>query len=246
MRPDLDALYFDPMLPPQLPDGVNVKGIRWQGAVFDVSIGLDDTKITRRLSGTKDDSLEASICVLGGLSELRNYTLQGGQSIIVPTRRPDLVNKEHNMALCKQVASDAEWAPGNYPSALVDGSNSTSWQASTPRKASVIIDLGLVQNVSSIHLNWAATPALVLSLSGSHSLNDTFESISRCKRVQISAPYDLKEAEQVKVRTGNTTVVQLSSAKELRYLKLSLQGSYAQDGLGATVAEVQVFGQVDL
>jgi hypothetical protein len=43
------VFYLNPTLPPQLgPDGFIVKGMKWQGAVFDVQVALDNTTITRR------------------------------------------------------------------------------------------------------------------------------------------------------------------------------------------------------
>jgi len=44
-----DVFYLNPSLPPQLgPDGVIVKGMKWQGAVFDVQVALENTTITRQ------------------------------------------------------------------------------------------------------------------------------------------------------------------------------------------------------
>jgi hypothetical protein len=44
-----DAFYLDPSLPPQLgPEGVIVRGMKWQGAIFDVQIGIENTTVTRQ------------------------------------------------------------------------------------------------------------------------------------------------------------------------------------------------------
>jgi len=48
-RSRLDCFYLDPTLPPQLaPDGFTVRGMKWQGSVFDVTVGGKQTTITRR------------------------------------------------------------------------------------------------------------------------------------------------------------------------------------------------------
>jgi hypothetical protein len=49
-----DSFYLNPSLPPQLgPEGVLIHGMKWQGGVFDVQVGLDNTTITR-LPGSND------------------------------------------------------------------------------------------------------------------------------------------------------------------------------------------------
>lgn len=51
-RPRLDCFYLDPTLPPQLaPSGFTVKGMKWQGSVFDVTVAGDKTTVTRRAGG---------------------------------------------------------------------------------------------------------------------------------------------------------------------------------------------------
>ncbi|KAL1994699.1 hypothetical protein VTN49DRAFT_2169 [Thermomyces lanuginosus] len=46
MRRHHNYLYLDPILSPQIPQGVRIKGIKWQGASFDTSIQLNITTIT--------------------------------------------------------------------------------------------------------------------------------------------------------------------------------------------------------
>ena len=49
-----DSFYLNPSLPPQLgPEGITVRGMKWQGAVFDVQVGLENTIVTR-LPGSFD------------------------------------------------------------------------------------------------------------------------------------------------------------------------------------------------
>ncbi|KAH7175308.1 glycoside hydrolase family 65 protein [Dactylonectria macrodidyma] len=247
MRANIDAFYLDPMLPPQLPDGICIKGMKWQGAVFDVSIQLENTTVTRRPAKNKVTYAQkrVTVRVLGGNTKPKDYLMEIGDSIVVPTRRPDISHGQDDSALCKPVTSDSDWAPGNSPYAIVDGSYSTVWQPASPREASAIIDLGGSRAVFRIVINWAAVPPSTFSLSAKHTTEAAFEQLSAPQRVKISAPYDEAEARIIRIRHGNTTEVHLSEGSQIRFLKLTVEGSHAPDGLGATVAEVQIVTTAD-
>ncbi|KAH8906678.1 glycoside hydrolase family 65 protein [Coniochaeta sp. PMI_546] len=247
MRPDLDAFTLDPMLPPQLAGGVLIKGMKWQCAVFDVSIELESTTVVRR-ADQKDCAAarqEVAVRVLGGKQGQKTYQLAVGESVVVPTRRPDISSAPNDLALCKQVTSDDSWAPGNYPYAIVDGSNSTIWQPASPNASSSIIDLGLVRKISKVIIDWAAIPPAVFSLSGSLTQGADFAELLPSQAVKISAPYSVDDARLVRIRAGNTTEVLFSQPSQVRLLKLTIEGSHVTDGLGATVAEVHVIGLRD-
>ncbi|KAG5366786.1 Cell wall acid trehalase [Yarrowia sp. B02] len=47
-RPTQDTLFIDPALPPQLPEGYVVKGLKYQGEVYDINVTGTYTYITRR------------------------------------------------------------------------------------------------------------------------------------------------------------------------------------------------------
>ena len=240
MRPNLDAFTLDPTLPPQLADGVIVKGMKWQCAVFDVSIQLNITTITRRgdQRSCTGASKQANIRIRG-----KEYELAVEESLVVPTRRPDISSAREDLAMCKQVASNVPWAPGNYPFAIVDGSNSTIWQPATPGESSVDIDLGEVRKVARVVVDWAAVPPTNFSVSGSVDPGAVFEQLTGTETVVISAPYNAEGARHVRIGVGNMTEVALSEAVQLRFIRLIMQGSHAGDGLGATVAEVHVIGE---
>lgn len=239
MRPDADIFYLDPMLPPQLSDGIKIKGMKWQNATFDVVIEMNNTTITRRhtsSSGKKYVTLE----VLGGNSAAKEYQLGVGESIVVPTRRPDISHAQEDLALCRPVVSDTDWVAGNYPYAIVDGSNSTVWQPATSQKASVVIDMGKSRSISKVILNWGGVPPSNFSLSGGKESKSGFEELSRTRKVEISAPYDPQSAQIIQIREGNVTAVEFHKLVQFRYLRLTIEGSYTSNGLGATVAEVQI------
>ncbi|OIW27858.1 glycoside hydrolase family 65 protein [Coniochaeta ligniaria NRRL 30616] len=236
MRFDLDAFTLDPVLPPQLAEGVCVRGMKWQCAVFDVAIGMENTTVTRR-ADQKD-------CA-GARQVVTVRVLLVGESLVVPTRRPDISSSLNDLALCKHVTSDDNWAPGNYPYAIVDGSNSTIWQPASPDESSSVIDLSAARRISKVVIDWAAVPPAMFSLSGSREPGAEFEELSPSHPVEISAPFNAEEARQVRIRVGNTTEVVLSQPNQVRFLKLTMHGSHASDGLGATVAEVHVIGLGD-
>lgn len=58
--------------------------------------------------------------------------------------------------------------------------------------------------------------------------------------VDISVPYNPSNAEAVMIRVGNVTDVGLNSTVMIRFLTISICGSYSADGRGATLAEVAV------
>ncbi|UKZ78628.1 hypothetical protein TrVFT333_006374 [Trichoderma virens FT-333] len=199
MRPNINSFYLDPMLPPQLSDGIQIKGMKWQNATFDLAIEMHNTTITRRQTssvGKKHVILE----ILGGNPAIKEYRLSAGESIVIPTRRPDISHAQEDLALCRPVGSDTEWVAGNYPYAIVDGSNSTVWQPATPQKASVVIDIGKPRKISKVILNWGAVPPSTFSLSGCDEAKSGFKELFPTQKVEISAPYDAQRARIVRER----------------------------------------------
>lgn len=248
MRPNADAFYLDPTLPPQLANGVEIRGMKWQNASFDVVIEMNNTTITRRptLRASSSANKKVALQILGGNPGVKEYRLAEGESIVVPTRRPDIGRTPEDLALCRPVVSDAAWAAGNYPYAIVDGSNSTVWQPASPEKASAVIEVGKKQKaVSKVIINWGSIPPSSFSLLGSKEVGSGFKELLPTQKVEISAPYDPEKAHIIQIREGNVTVVELHKLAQVRFLKLVIEGSYASNGLGATVAEVQMVGVED-
>ncbi|KAH0489787.1 hypothetical protein TgHK011_001285 [Trichoderma gracile] len=242
MRPSVNTFYLDPMLPPQLSDGLEVKGMKWQNASFDVLIEMDNTTITRRRTSSREKK-HVTLEILGGNTGAKEYRLGEGESIVVPTRRPDISYSPRDLALCRSVVSDSEWIAGNYPFAVVDGSKSTAWQPATPDEASLIVDIGELQEVSKVLLFWGGVPPSQFSLSGGREPDSDFEKLTPVQTVEISAPYDAHDAAIVQIREGNVTAVEFRRPVQLRFLRLTMAGSYTRDGLGATVAEIQIMNE---
>jgi trehalose/maltose hydrolase-like predicted phosphorylase len=133
-----DRIHLDPMLPPQLSDGVTLKGLHWHGRTFDIEIGANTTKVTLR--GGSPFTLESSD---------GTRTVSGSASI--PTRRPDLAPTA-NLARCRPATASSEEA-GQYAEAAVDGSAATVWSP-TASQASLTVDLGKVTRISSAVTSW--------------------------------------------------------------------------------------------
>lgn len=240
MRFREDVFYIDPMLPPQIPDGVVIKGLKWHGASFDVSIQPENTTITRRELGLPHDQVAVPVRVGNGHIKKsdQDHMLRSGEVLVVSTRRPDLKfsGVKPNKALCKKVTADSgSWSFGRYPLSAVDGSNATVWQplnAKTP--TSMTVDLGGTRDVSRFIINWGASPAKNFTIYGDDII--LYEG-----KVKISAPYNRKTIHEVKIRQGNMTEVALLQLVEARQIRLVIQGTQGEEQyLGATVAEFVV------
>ncbi len=246
MRPRLDALFLDPMMVPQIPEGIRINGVKYQGAAFDIHIGLQNTTIKRRenkLEGEKARN-KATIRIGGKASNPGDYTLDVGASLVVPTRRPDLNGTaiEGNLAHCRPATSEQKWVPARLPLAAVDGSNATLWQPLSPEPASIIVDLGLGHSIRGAVINWGPSPPIAFSISGGLvAEGKRFTEFFETRTVSISEPYKLQEAKLVKIRQGNVTVVELGRSYNARYVNLTVEGTQGNDKtVGATVAEFAI------
>lgn len=239
MRLREDVFYLDPMLPPQIPDGVVIKGLKWQGASFDISIQPENTTVTRRNLGIPHDKIAVLVRVGDrNNDEGGNYMLKSGEVLTVSTRRPDLksFSAKPNKALCKPVtADDGSWSFGRYPLSAVDGSNATVWQPLKPdTPASITVKLGRKHDVSGFVINWGKSPAETFTI-----YNDEIRLYE--KKVKISSPYNRKTVHEVKLKQGNITEIVLPQPVEAQKITLMIQGTQGEEQhLGATVAEFAI------
>ncbi|ODQ66509.1 Six-hairpin glycosidase, partial [Nadsonia fulvescens var. elongata DSM 6958] len=165
VRPD--ALYLDPMMVPQMPQGYTIKGLKYQGSVFDINVGIENTTVLRRpdesFSSTPDNTEEDNnpvVVRIASRNEMAgDYSIQINQTISVPTFRSDFTfDIDGNIAQCLPVSSNNTWAPGKFPVAINDGDNSTYWQPLDSGLSSLVIDLGDAKNISSAYFLWGAAP----------------------------------------------------------------------------------------
>lgn len=238
-----DAFMLDPMLPPQMLDGVQLRGLRWQDAVFDVDIKANVTTITR-MAGGPDKPM---IVRIGGVNTpWREYKVQQEESIMVSTRRPDLeppVNTG-NQVQCAPITSTSAHTPGHGPIAAVDGSPATVWQPVNPQEpAELVVRMPQKPDVRGVFINWGNAPAIRFSVAIAQEDENETRTIYESGQVTISAPYlGPEDARQVKLRTGNSTKVWFEEAyPKVHSFKLVIEGTQGiNQGAGATVAELAV------
>lgn len=174
--------------------------------------------------------------------------LKVGESLVIPTRSTDGTLVSGNLAQCKTIANEADTSftsdtdklivPGQYALAAIDGSNATTWQPLTDATANMTVDLGSAQRVAKFHFNWNTNPAQSYVVYGGNSTDGMTTLVNG--KVDISVPYNPSNAQAVVVRVGNLTDVQLDKPVTAKYLTVSITGSYADDGRGATLAEFAV------
>ncbi|MFJ1745274.1 glycosyl hydrolase family 65 protein [Streptomyces sp. NPDC088116] len=133
-----DGVRLDPTLPPQLADGVNLRGLRWRGRTYDIAIGARETTVRLR-SG----------------EPFTVHTPDGDRTVrttlTLPTRRPDLTPTD-NAARCRPATATSE-DPGLYAPAAVDGSPATAWVPSDATSA-LTVDLGRTGPLTSVAPHW--------------------------------------------------------------------------------------------
>ncbi|UQA95324.1 discoidin domain-containing protein [Streptomyces halobius] len=138
-----DRVRLDPMLPPQLSDGVTLRGLRWQGRTYDIALGAHQTTV-RLTAGApmRIDSPEGEKIVSRGVPA------------VLKTRRPDL-NPTTNAARCRPAGATSE-EPGLYAAAAVDGNTTTAWVPDAAT-GTLTVDLGRTRQVGQITPHWNAT-----------------------------------------------------------------------------------------
>lgn len=134
-----DRIALDPSLPPQL-EQVRLRGLHWQGRVFDVTVGSEST--TLRL--TTGPAMPVDVAG-------QQRVVQSGQVLELPTRRPDRA-PGGDLARCRPVTASV--LDPSYPAeAAVDGSDATSWLVSGA-KATLTMDLGKADRLGVLATRW--------------------------------------------------------------------------------------------
>ncbi|KAI5798413.1 glycosyl hydrolase family 65 central catalytic domain-containing protein [Pyronema domesticum] len=245
-RPRLDAFYLDPSLPPQLEQGVIIKGMKHQGASFNVHVFPDNTTITRRemghmTHGEAKDAKPVTVRIGDRNPKAGDYHLAPGQSLVIPTRRPDLNGTDipGNKAECKPAFSLNPYVPGQYPIGAVDGSNHTQWRPFTAAPSELVVDLHEQTEFARISMNWAKWPPMKWSVLASND-SKAWEKVHHAESVVLSEPWKPEEALKVTMKTGNTTFVELGAKQTARYVKLVVEGDREGKGMGGTVAQFAV------
>ncbi|GAA4841087.1 glycoside hydrolase family 65 protein [Saccharopolyspora rosea] len=140
LRLRADGVALDPMLPPQLPDGVELTGLHWQGRTFDVRVDPQASTVALR-SGAP-----FAVHAPDG-----DHVVSQAAPLVLKTRRPDLVPTD-DLARCKAASATSE-EPGRFAEAAVDGSSTTAW-ALDGDTGSLTVDLGAPRSISHIDPKW--------------------------------------------------------------------------------------------
>ncbi|MGW8381069.1 glycosyl hydrolase family 65 protein [Streptomyces sp. ODS28] len=123
-------LKLDPMLPPELKEGVTLRGLHWQGRTYEVSLGAQATTV--RLTSGAPMTLD---------TPQGEQTVSEGAPAVLKTRRPDL-EKTSDLARCRSAEASSE-QPGQYARAATDGSAATAWLPDG-KKGALTVGLGRV------------------------------------------------------------------------------------------------------
>jgi hypothetical protein len=133
---------LDPSLSPQL-SGVTLTNLQWQGRTFTVALGLQSTKVTLTAGSAMPVQTPSG-----------TVTVAPGQTVTLPTRRPDL-SRTSDLARCQQVTASS-FVPGDEPVAAIDGSPATPWVAASAQ-ATLTVQLAKRTNVSSVTVDRGGT-----------------------------------------------------------------------------------------
>lgn len=150
------GVRLDPMLPPQLHEGVTLTGLRFRGRTYDIAIGPRTTRV-RLTSGAP-----FTVDTPSGPRTLST-------TLTLPTRRPDLTPTA-DASRCRPATATSE-TPGLYAAAAVDGSTATAWSPDGAT-GTLTVDLGRTGAVTGIAAEWTdvrpASHRLETSADGQH------------------------------------------------------------------------------
>ncbi|MDX6323904.1 MAG: hypothetical protein QOK15_258, partial [Nocardioidaceae bacterium] len=137
-----NAVHLDPMLPPQLPGGVHLKGLQWQGRTLDVTVDPGTTTVTLR-SG-KPMTVE---------SPSGNHQVSVGSPLRLPTRTAGPTAAD--VVRCQPATANAA-DPSAPAEAAVDGSPATAWWSGTDPAidTSLTVSLPSARTVSRATVTW--------------------------------------------------------------------------------------------
>ncbi|WP_326672178.1 discoidin domain-containing protein [Streptomyces sp. NBC_01257] len=137
-----DGVRLDPMLPPQLREGVKLTGLRYRGRTYDIAIGPRTTEV--RLTSGAPFTLHTP-------SGPRTLST----ALTLPTRRPDLTPTT-DAARCRPATATSE-TPGLYAAAAVDGSTATAWSPDGAA-GTLTVELGRTAPVTGFAPEWTDVP----------------------------------------------------------------------------------------
>lgn len=248
-------LVLNPSLPPQL---AHFKApVQFHnGAVVECRMNRTHTTITRQ-DASKFDGIvpdqygDGAMPITVGRSadDPDGYKIQLkiGETAVIPNRQySHELTTPGNILQCKSSSSPDPHIPGQFPFAATDGSSGTSWQPELDSAASLIVDLAPMGEQPAVELDrvlldFAMRPpkSIRVLLSNGSSFADPPEQqqpLGQWIPVAISRPW-AEELPVVLYARNSTTVELPRGVWSGRYAMLDVEGCWAEDGAGATVAE---------
>lgn len=140
-----------------------------------------------------------------------------------------------SLSTTKPIIDSTEYNDVYEPSYLIDGNESTYWEAKTSKDAYFIVDLGEVYNVSHIVLH--LPPLLIWEM--------------RTQEIEILVSTDNNNYRTVVEKTGyvfdpmtgNVNNIEFEVPIQARYLKLVWSSNTSIGGYGAQLSEIYVYGE---
>lgn len=252
-------LVLNPSLPPQL-SHFKAPVQFYNGVVVECRMNRTHTLIIRR-DASKFDGIAPDrygdgampITVGRSVDDPDGYRihLKTGESAVVANRQySDELTGPGNILQCKPASSPDAHIPGQFPLAATDGSRGTSWQPESDSAASLVVDLAPAGEqqpeaveLDRVLLDFARRPprnirVLVSNDSGFAEPHQQ-QPLGQWIPVTVTRPW--AAASPVVPYAGNTTTVELPRGVwSGRYARLDVDGCWAEDGDGSTVAEFAI------
>lgn len=175
-----NAVHLDPMLPPQLSQGVTLRGLHWQGRTYDIAIGAEQTTV--RLTAGAPMRIE---------TPEGDKIVSRGVPAVLKTRRPDRAATSDAARCTPATATSQE--PGMYAGAAVDGNSTTAWVPDAAT-GTLTVDLGRPTLVGRITPHWTSTRPksyrIEVSRDGKHWTGTGYAGRSPARYVRVTVEGD--------------------------------------------------------
>lgn len=258
------TLVLDPSLPPQL--GYFKAPVQfYNGAVVQCRMNRTHTTITRRnaaeFDGLAPDGYGEDVMPITigrSTDDQDGYMIQlkvGETAVIANRQHGDEFATSGNIAQRKQASSPDAHVPGQFPLAATDGCQSTNWQPESGSAASLAVDLmsSIAVEMDHVLLDFATRPPKSIRVSFSNDSSSTKPTEGEQQQqpplgqwipVETSKPW--AAGSPMVSYAGNSTTLELPRGVwSGRYARLDVEGCWAEDGAGATVAEFALVARSD-
>ncbi|KAL1305629.1 hypothetical protein AAFC00_007228 [Neodothiora populina] len=255
-----DRLIIQPALPPQIPYA-SIRTIIYGGAGLKATMNYTHTTITR-VDVTRYLAPNSSFpyanrslpfTVGFAIASGQNMSIALGETMVIENRQYfNNATMAGNIAQCLPVIeqSTAEYQPGQFPLAAIDGAASTRWQPKTNGTSSFTIDMTSIpfQTVTGVTIDWGRRPATAIRVdffnASSPSASESQDIVTfDYTDILVSSPYDAATNDIIQAYVGNmSTFAFPSPIWSGRFATLTIEGCTIDDGVGATVAEFSIIG----